>query len=100
MPSEHQERGVDTFARDDLDADDPPTEDPIPRAVEAVVERVEDYRSVWSPWVADVTGAGFVLAGRTHAGDPPFPFDLFAAQTGVDVERAHVDLAGMMGVTA
>lgn len=57
------------------------------------VESVPTTDRVWTPWVADVTDAGFVVAERTRPGDRfPFPFDMFTARTGVDVEPVDIDV--------
>jgi len=60
------------------------------------VETIATQEHVWTPWVADVDGAGFVVAERTRSGDPPFPFDVFHARTGHPVAPARIDVAAFI----
>lgn len=57
------------------------------------VETVAGQQRVWTPWVADVTDAGFVAAERTRG---EFPFDVFWSATGRRVEPATIDVAGII----
>lgn len=60
------------------------------------VETTESSAKVWTPWVADVTDAGFVVAERTAGSDPEFPFQVFRARTGQKVERVEIDVADII----
>lgn len=49
--------------------------------------------TVHTSWVADVTGAGIVVAESVQGGGEfPFPFDLFYSRVGQPVERVAIDL--------
>jgi len=54
-------------------------------------ERVDTQTHVATSWVADVTGAGFVLAESTEPDDPPFPFNVIGARCNTDAEPASID---------
>lgn len=58
-----------------------------------LLSNAEVAETVATEWVADVVGAGFVVAESiTGSGDYPFPLGLFMSRVGVPVERTHVDL--------
>lgn len=60
------------------------------------VETTGSVEEVWTPWVADVTDTGFVVAERTNGTDPGFPFDVFRSRTGQKVERVEIDVADII----
>lgn len=55
------------------------------------VEELTTTERVWTEWVADVTDAGFIAAERTRGSDPAFPFGMFRAITGSDVDPVEID---------
>jgi len=52
-------------------------------------ESVPGLERAYTEWVADVTDAGFIASERTTG--EAFPFDMFEAALGTDVDRAELD---------
>lgn len=72
------------------------TEDIIVEGDTIDVETIETLSHVWTPWVADVTDGGFVLAERTVPNDPPFPFGMFESLAKTWVDAALIDVAAFV----
>ena len=60
------------------------------------VETVSSNRRTATEWVADPTGAGFIVAASTDSGEPPFPFDVFQARLGVRVDPVVIDVGSVI----
>lgn len=55
------------------------------------VEMVGSVEQAHTEWVADVVDAGFVAAERTAGSDPEFPFDMFRAICGTQVDPVRIN---------
>lgn len=62
------------------------------------VDRFEDITTVYTEWVADPTHSGLIAAESVDGGESdeyPFPFDMFYAIGGEQVERLYPDVTAL-----